>query len=388
MRTERGLVKVLDFGLAKFLKPPDAEGTRVTQPQVTIAGMVVGTVSYMAPEQALGRAVDSRTDLFSLGVVLFELATGRIPFTGGSPTEIIDHILHEIPPSPSRFAPSIPPSFDTIVGRALEKSPTFRYQSARDMHHDLRDVASELDTAPRGTSSRVAANASTSAAIEGWSPCTTFVNITREPADDWIGTGIAETVSSDLKNIHGLTAIGRARVFDAPQLCLRRASRRVARHRCRPSTRRHLGRGRRVPAPQRARPHYREFRRRWHRRSAAHGQGRRSDWRHLRAPGQDRFRAQSGTERRARGTEIADIEKRETQSVEAYESYARGMMNLRLATRDSIRARHLGFRRRDSSRSGIRDGLGRARRRVRAQGVVLRSTIWCARASRWNVGRS
>ena len=104
MRTERGLVKVLDFGLAKFVKSDATEASRVTQAQVTIAGMVVGTVSYMAPEQALGRPVDHRTDLFSLGVVLFELATGRIPFVGSSPTEIVDRILHEIPPPPSRFS--------------------------------------------------------------------------------------------------------------------------------------------------------------------------------------------------------------------------------------------------------------------------------------------
>ena len=337
MRTERGLVKVLDFGLAKFLKPPDAEGARVTQPQVTIAGMVVGTVSYMAPEQALGRAVDSRTDLFSLGVVLFELATGRIPFTGGSPTEIIDHILHEIPPAPSRFAPSIPPSFDTIVGRALEKSPTFRYQSARDMHQDLRDVASELDTAPRGTTSRVAANASTSAAIERSVAVMTFANITREPADDWIGTGIAETVSSDLKNIHGLTVIGRARVFDALRNLASGA---------------HLDEslaidvGRRLGATwvvvggfQRLNELVRitanfvdvgtgEVRR------TVKVDGRIGDIFAL----QDKivFELSQGLNVALRGTEIADIEKRETKSVEAYESYARGMMNLRLATRDSI----------------------------------------------------
>src|SRR5262249_13838084 len=84
IRTERGLVKVLDFGLAKFLSP---SGPSAAETQMTMAGMVVGTVSYMAPEQALGRAVDHRVDLFSLGVVLFELVVGRVPFEGASPTE-------------------------------------------------------------------------------------------------------------------------------------------------------------------------------------------------------------------------------------------------------------------------------------------------------------
>ena len=137
MRTERGLVKVLDFGLAKFMESrPDPD---VTQPQVTMAGMVLGTVSYMAPEQALGQPVDHRSDIFSLGVVLFELATARMPFTGGSPTEIIDHILHEIPQPPSRYTTQIPPAFDAIVVHALEKDPKFRYQSARELQDDLRD---------------------------------------------------------------------------------------------------------------------------------------------------------------------------------------------------------------------------------------------------------
>jgi non-specific serine/threonine protein kinase len=338
MWTERGLVKVLDFGLAKFVRSDGAEAARVTRPQVTIAGMVVGTVSYMAPEQALGRQVDHRTDLFSLGVVLFEMATARIPFVGGSPTEIIDHILHEIPPPPSRYAPSVPSSFDAVVARALEKSPTFRYQSARDMHQDLREVASELDTVPRGTTSRVAAGlASTSTAIDRSVAVMTFANITREPADDWIGSGIAETVSSDLKNIHGLTLIGRARVFDA----LRNLSSGA-----------HLDEslaidvGRRLGATwvvvggfQRLGELVRitanfvdvgtgEVRR------TVKVDGRIGDIFAL----QDKivFELSQGLNLALRGTEIADIEKRETRSVEAYESYARGMMNLRLASRDSI----------------------------------------------------
>jgi serine/threonine protein kinase len=212
MRTERGLVKVLDFGLAKFVSNVAAQ--EVTKPQMTMAGMVVGTVSYMAPEQALGRPIDHRVDLFSLGVVLFELLAGRMPFEGSTPTEIIDRILHEVPPPPSRYATSVPASLDAIVARALEKDPVFRYQQASDLAHDLRQAGDELDGVPLRPSSRIAA-AALAGPVENSVAVMTFSNITREPTDDWIGTGIAETVSSDLKNIHGLTIIGRARVYDA-----------------------------------------------------------------------------------------------------------------------------------------------------------------------------
>ena len=130
--------------------------------------------------------------------------------------EIIDRILHEIPPPPSRLAPGVPPAFDAVVARALEKSPTFRYQAARDMQQDLRDIARELDSGAQAATSRIASGFVPAAkAIKASVAVMTFANITREPADDWIGTGIAETVSSDLKNIKGLTVIGRARVFDA-----------------------------------------------------------------------------------------------------------------------------------------------------------------------------
>jgi len=337
MRTDRGLIKVLDFGLAKFVKGDAGEASRVTQPQVTIAGMVVGTVSYMAPEQALGRAVDHRTDLFSLGVVLYELSTGRIPFTGSSPTEIIDRILHEIPPPPSRYIAAITSSFDAVVARALEKSPTFRYQSARDMQQDLRDVARELDDVPRLTTSRVAPGAVPTQKIERSVAVMTFANITREPADDWIGTGIAETVSADLKNIHGLTLIGRARVYDA----LRNLSsgshldeslaidigRRLG------ATWVVVGGFQRLGELVRITANFVEIQTGAVKRTVK-VDGKIGDIFAL----QDKivYDLSQGLNLALRGTEIAEIERRETQSVEAYESYARGMMNLRLASRDSL----------------------------------------------------
>ncbi len=338
IRTERGLVKVLDFGLAKFL-PAGTRDDLATQPQVSIAGMIVGTISYMAPEQALGRVVDHRADLFSLGVVLYELATGRIPFGGGAVTEIIDKILHENPPPPSALNAAVSAPFDAIVARALEKSPTFRYQSARDLARDLAALEAGMDQAFRVSGSRAAAAiaAQQASAIERSVAVMTFVNISREAVDDWIGTGIAETVSSDLKNIHGLTVIGRARVYDAlrnlgsnPSLDDSLAidiGRRLG------ATWVVVGGFQRMGEMVRITAHFLDVATGTVRRTVK-VDGRVGDIFAL----QDKivFELSQGLNLVLRGTEIAGIERRETRSVEAYESYARGMMNLRLASRDSI----------------------------------------------------
>ena len=333
MRTERGLVKVLDFGLAKFISNGAGD---VTQAQMTMAGIVVGTVSYMAPEQALGRPIDHRVDLFSLGVVLFELLTGRVPFEGTAPTEIIDRILHETPVPPSRYTAAVPPSLDAIVARALEKDPAFRYQHASDIARDLRQVGEEIDGAALGRITRTT-SAVTGGPVEKSVAVMTFSNITREPADDWIGTGIAETVSSDLKNIHGLTIIGRARVYDA----LRNLS-----------TDAHLKDslaidiGRRLGATWVVVGGYQRIGSVVRITATVVEIATGAVTRTVKVDGnidaifalQDKivFEVSQGLDVALRGTEIADIERQETNSVAAYESYARGMMNLRQATRESI----------------------------------------------------
>ncbi|CAN5841619.1 hypothetical protein BH18ACI5_BH18ACI5_24260 [soil metagenome] len=299
-----------------------------------MAGMVIGTVSYMAPEQALGKQVDHRADLFSLGVVLFECLTGRVPFEGGAPTEIIDRILHYDPPPISRYLATAPQALDSVVSRALEKAPQFRYQAAREIYHDLKALAGELTVTPR-RSSRISAPSPTR--VDSSIAVMTFANITREATDDWIGTGIAETVSSDLKNVHGLTVIGRARVYDA----LRNLSSDA-----------HLNDalaidvGRRLGATwvvvggyQRMGPLVRitanfvevasgELR------GTVKVDGRIEDIFSL----QDKivFELSQGLNVALQGSEVAGIEKQETVAVEAYESYVRGMMNLRQATRESI----------------------------------------------------
>ncbi len=338
IRTARGLVKVLDFGLAKFLATKERDNL-VTRPQVTIAGMVVGTISYMAPEQALGKTVDQRADLFSLGVVLYELATGRTPFPGTVATEIIDKILHDTPPPPSALNAGIPKPFDGIVLRALEKSPTFRYQSARDVRQDLRELSSALDEGNRVSASRAAAAVANQQAssIERSVAVMTFANITREATDDWIGTGIAETVSSDLKNIHGLTVIGRARVYDALRNLASNASldeslaidigRRLG------ATWVVVGGFQKIGEMVRITAHFVDVSTGTVRQTVK-VDGRVTDIFAL----QDKivYELSQGLNLVLRGTEIAEIERRETRSVEAYESFARGMLNLRLATRDSI----------------------------------------------------
>ncbi len=134
--TERGQVKVLDFGLAKRL---GLDATDESQGE-TRSGQLVGTPSYMSPEQALGRDVDHRSDLFSLGVVLYELATGRRPFVGASFGDTIDRILHRQPESLVTLAPDLPREFERIVQKCLEKDAHQRYATPRDLLADLRQL--------------------------------------------------------------------------------------------------------------------------------------------------------------------------------------------------------------------------------------------------------
>ena len=140
--TDRGQAKLLDFGLAKQTAsraPVDSEQATASAPQeLTHAGTLLGTVAYMSPEQARGEPVDARSDLFSLGVVLYEMATGRLPFPGKSSAEIFTGLLSHAPALPSSLIAGVPPRLERIILKALEKDRELRYQQASEVRTDLK----------------------------------------------------------------------------------------------------------------------------------------------------------------------------------------------------------------------------------------------------------
>ncbi len=140
------LVKVLDFGIAKLTGPQPADAEATTRALIkTSAGVVMGTVPYMSPEQALGRDVDHRSDLFSLGVIFYEMATGQSPFAGANSIETLDRILHAQPEAISRLNHEAPAELERIVGKCLEKDRERRYSSARELLVDLANLKRDLE---------------------------------------------------------------------------------------------------------------------------------------------------------------------------------------------------------------------------------------------------
>jgi tetratricopeptide (TPR) repeat protein len=150
--TKRGQPKILDFGIAKMAgasgNPSAAdEATRVVQEHATAVGTTLGTVAYMSPEQARGSEIDARSDLFSLGVVLYQMATGTQPFARPTPVATFEALLTHVPPAPSTLRASVPPEFDRIMAKALEKDRELRYQTAADLRGDLKRLKRAADSA-------------------------------------------------------------------------------------------------------------------------------------------------------------------------------------------------------------------------------------------------
>jgi len=256
--TDRGQVKLLDFGLAKLL--PERRGTTSPTPKseaistttqddhFTSPGVALGTITYMSPEQVRGEELDARTDLFSLGIVLYEMATGQQAFTGNTSGIIFEAILNRAPIPPVRLNPAIPPQLEMIISKALEKDRGLRYQTASDLRADLQRLKRDTDSAralpTTGYTTRYALRRNwphlawggvliallvvfglaagnlrerifgrTGAARIESIAVLPFTNVSKDSKTEYLSDGITESLINSLSQLPNLTVMSRNTVF-------------------------------------------------------------------------------------------------------------------------------------------------------------------------------